>query len=47
MYKTVTWNTGPAAERARFNLKLKKKKATSYKPQASSCKRLKKDTIMN
>jgi hypothetical protein len=47
MYKTVTWNTGPAAERARFNLKLKKKKAKSYKPQAPSCKRLKKDTIMN
>ena len=38
MYKTVTWNTGPAAERARFNLKLKKKKlkATSIKPQAAS-----------
>ena len=24
MYKTVTWNTGPAAERARHDLKIKK-----------------------
>jgi len=40
----IIWNTGPAAMRARFNLKLKlknkkKKKAASYKPQASSLKR--------
>jgi len=48
----ITWNTGLAAERARHNLKLKKKtstpaqaRATSLKPQATSCKRLKKDTI--
>jgi hypothetical protein len=34
-YKNVTWNTGPAAERARHNLKLNKKK----KPQAASSKR--------
>jgi len=46
---TVIWNFGPAAERARFNLKgktfnlklkkknKKKQKATSRKPQASSC----------
>jgi|TARA_R110002060_G_scaffold47304_1_gene58398 hypothetical protein len=44
---TITWNTGLAAERARHNLKLKKKrrpqpKAASYKRQASS---LKKDII--
>jgi len=50
MYKTVTWNTGPAAERARFNLELKnKKKEKSKKPQATSRKRqassLKEDTI--
>ena len=36
----IIWNFGPAAERARFNLKLKKnkkkQKATSPKPQASS-----------
>ena len=40
----IAWNTGPAAMRARFNLKLKlknkkKKKAASYKPQAASLKR--------
>ena len=44
MHKNVIWNTGPAAMRARFNLKLKlknkkKKKAASYKPQAASLKR--------
>jgi len=37
---SIIWNFGPAAERARFNLKLKKNKkkqeATSHKPQASS-----------
>ena len=36
---SIVWNFGPAAERARFNLKLKKKKkreATSPKPQAPS-----------
>ena len=42
---TISWNTGPAAERARHNLKLKNKKkikpqATSGKRQASSNKRL-------
>jgi len=44
---SITWNTGPAAMRARFNLKLnkKKKKAPSSKHQASSSKRLEKDTI--
>jgi len=48
---SIIWNTGLAAERARANLRLEKKKtapgpkATSYKPQASS--RLKEDTIMN
>ena len=36
MFKTVTWNTGPAAMRARFNLKLKKKKRK--KRQAASSK---------
>jgi len=43
---SVVWNTGPAAERARFNLKLKiknkkkrKRQAASYKPQAASLKR--------
>ena len=47
----ITWNTGLAAERARHNLKLKNKKrsfkhqAASDKPQASSGKRLKKDTM--
>jgi len=43
MYKTVSWNTGHAAERARHNLKLKKKRwpaaqATSSKRQAPSKK---------
>jgi len=37
---SIIWNTGLAAERARFNLKLKKNKkkqeAASHKPQASS-----------
>ena len=33
----IAWNTGLAAERARFNLKLKKKKRK--KPQAPSSKR--------
>jgi len=32
----IAWNTGLAAERARFNLKLKKKKRK--KPQAASVK---------
>jgi len=30
MFKTVSWNTGLAAERARHNLKLKKKKRQDY-----------------
>ena len=34
-YKNITWNTGAAAERARHNLKLKKKK-----PQAASSFRM-------
>jgi len=38
MFKTVTWNTASAAERWRFNLKLKKNKK-SKKPQAPSRKR--------
>jgi len=37
---SIIWNFGPAAERARFNFKLKKNKkkqeAASHKPQASS-----------
>jgi len=37
---SIVWNFGPAAERARLNLKLKKNKkkqeAASHKPQASS-----------
>jgi len=38
---SIVWNFGPAAERARFNLKLKKKnkkkqEAASLKPQAPS-----------
>jgi hypothetical protein len=48
MYNSITWNTGLAAERARHNLKLKKKKAAparSAKLQATSRKRLKKDII--
>ena len=50
MYKTVNWKTGPA--RARFNLELKKNikskkpQAASSKPQASSFRRLKKNTIL-
>jgi len=41
MYKNITWNTGLAAERARHNLRLKKKRrpaaqAASSKRQASS-----------
>ena len=35
----IAWNTGLAAERARFNLKLKKKKAAGPKRQATSSKR--------
>ena len=38
-YNNITWNTGLAAERARHNLKLKKKKAAGRKPQAASSKR--------
>ena len=34
----ITWNTGLAAERARYNLKLQKKKAAGPKPQAASRK---------
>jgi hypothetical protein len=49
---SITWNTGPAAMRARFNLKLKiknkkrkKLQAASRKLQAASSKRHEKDTI--
>jgi len=35
---SITWNTGVAAERARYNLKLKKKFNQRLKPQAASCK---------
>mgnify|MGYP003137990120 CR=1 FL=1 len=35
--KNITWNTGLAAERARYNLKLNKKRRP--KLQASSAKR--------
>ena len=35
---SISWNTGPAAMRARHNLKLKKK-ATGPKRQATSSKR--------
>ena len=35
---TITWNTGAAAERARYNLKLKTKKKISAKLQAASRK---------
>ena len=35
---TISWNTGLAAERARHNLKLKKKKAAGRKLQAASAK---------
>ena len=31
MYKNITWNTGPAAMRARHNLKLKKNKKIKLK----------------
>ena len=34
----ITWNTGLAAERARHNLGLKKKRAAGPKPQAASDK---------
>ena len=37
-FKNITWNTGPAAERVRHNLKLKKKKAAGQKLQAASAK---------
>ena len=30
MYKTVNWNTGAAAERARHNLKLKKDRINRF-----------------
>jgi len=50
---SISWNTGLAAERARYNLKLNKKKAAGPKPQAASrkrraasFKRLKKDTMI-
>jgi len=36
---SIVWNTGLAAERARHNLKLKKKKAAGQKLQAASSKR--------
>jgi len=35
---SIVWNFGPAAERARFNLKLKKKIKRSRKLQAASSK---------
>jgi len=34
----IAWNTGTAAERARHNLKLNKKKKKNKKPQATSRK---------
>jgi len=34
----TTWNTGPAAARYRMSAKRLKKKATSHKLQAPSCK---------
>ena len=38
-YKNVSWNTGAAAERARYNLRLKnKKRPGAQKLQASSAK---------
>ena len=37
MYKTISWNTGRAAERARYNLKLNKKRRPAA--QAASSKR--------
>jgi len=42
---SITWNTGPAAMRARFNLKLKLKNRKRKKRQASSAKRHEKDII--
>jgi len=36
---TITWNTGPAAERARHNLKLKLKKKIQPEVEATSRKR--------
>jgi hypothetical protein len=45
MYNSISWNTGPAAERARHNLRLRKK-VKSKKPQAASSRRLKKNTIL-
>tara|TARA_R100001244_G_scaffold28431_1_gene27701 strand:- start:1464 stop:1634 length:171 start_codon:yes stop_codon:yes gene_type:complete len=36
-YQNINWKTGPAAERARHNLKLKKNKKRN-KPQAPSRK---------
>ena len=38
-YQNINWKTGLAAERARHNLKLKKKKAAGPKRQATSSKR--------
>ena len=35
---SITWNTGPAAMRARFNLKLKIKNKKKRKLQAASSK---------
>ena len=39
MFKTITWNTGRAAERARHNLKLKKNKKIKKKESAQARKR--------
>jgi len=44
MFKPVIWNTGPAAMRARHNLRLRKKLYLQG-AQAASAKRLKKNTI--
>ena len=49
---SIIWNFGPAAERARFNLKLKKKnkkkqEAASRKPQASSLTAYPRDDRIN
>jgi len=38
MFKTVTWNTALAAERWRFNLKLKKNKKIKKKVSAQASK---------
>jgi len=38
MFKTVTWNTALAAERWRFNYKLKKNKKIKKKQGATSSK---------